>query len=128
MNIDPEKLAKAANVQSLAQISSPFNMQLIQDRAKAKFWYGGAIQFDTMDNIDQRRYKDLLTWWLILHETLFYQHREGSFDKNIYPGWQRDLEFFVKPQNLAKHWENMKGKYSTEFSEYVTNLIQRSGV
>ena len=120
------KLTKAANVQALTELSSPFNMQLIQDRQMAEFWYKGASQFDKMDEIDQRRYMELLIWWLILHENVYYQYAKGLIDKDFYAGWSYDLEKFVKLQNLGRHWESMRISYQAEFAEHVSELIQKA--
>ncbi len=120
------KLTKAANVQALAELSSPFNMQLIQDRQMAEFWHKGASQFDQMDEIDQQRYTDLLTWWLILHENIYYQYTKGLIDKDSYAAWSYDLEKFVKMQNLGRHWESMRITYQPKFAEHVNELIQKA--
>jgi len=120
------KLMKAANVQTLAELVSPFNMQLIQDRQMAEFWHKGASQFDKMDEIDQGRYVDLLTWWLILHENIYYQYRKGLIDKDYYAGWSHDLETFVKTKNLRRHWESMSHAYQAEFAEHVSKLVQEA--
>ena len=71
------KLTQAANVQAFAELVSPFNLQLIQDRDMAKLWYKGAEIFDDMNEVDQYRYRELLTWWLLLHENVYYQYRQG---------------------------------------------------
>jgi hypothetical protein len=119
------KLAKAANVQMLAELAAPFNMQLIQDRQMAEFWYQGASRFDEMDDIDQERYMEMLTWWLILHENVHYQYRKRLIDKSSYIAWLNDLKKFVRAQNLGRHWDNMRTTYNPEFAEHVHKLIQK---
>lgn len=119
------KLTKAANVQALVELSSPFNMQLIQDRQMAEFWYNGASQFDKMDEVDQQRYMELLTWWLIFHENIYYQYMRGLIDKDSYSGWSYDLEKFVRMQNLGRHWKSMRIAYQSEFAQHVNELIQK---
>jgi len=64
------KLTRAVKSQSLVEISSPFNLQLIQDRKMAEFWLLGARKYADMDEVDQYRYRSLLAWWLILHENI----------------------------------------------------------
>jgi hypothetical protein len=120
------KLTKAANVQALTELSSPFNMQLIQDRQLAEFWYKGANQFDTMDETNQQRYTGLVTWWLILHENIYYQYTKGLIDEDFYAGWSRDLEIFVKMHNLGRHWESMRNYYQDAFAKHVNELIQKA--
>ena len=66
------RLTRASNTQTLVDLSSPFNLQLIQDREMARLWVQGASNYDTLDEIDKYRYYSLIAWWLILHENIFY--------------------------------------------------------
>jgi len=117
------KLTQAANVQAIVDLTSPFTLQLIQDKRITELWYEGATYFDKMEKVDQYRYKELLTWWLILHENLFYQQRNGLMDKTIYSGWNRDLHNFIARKKLGKHWEGMKSEYQKEFVQHVNTII-----
>ena len=119
------KLTRAANNQSLVELSSPFNMQLIQDRKMAELWISGSKNYDQMDEVDMYRYLSLLTWWLIHHENIYYQNSKGLLDENIYKGWAIDLEEFVKEQKLWLYWDERKSHYQPEFSNHVSQLIER---
>jgi hypothetical protein len=121
------ELAKAANMHALVELSSPFNLQLVQNRQMAELWFAGADQFDTMDRIDQKRYRELLTWWLILHENIYYQYDKRLVDRDAYLAWDRDLKSFVRKQNLGRHWNTIKGAYLPEFATHVDELIQANG-
>ena len=121
------KLTKAANTQALVELSSPFNMQLIQDRKMAEFWVQGAKEFAQMDEVDRYRYNSLLVWWLILHENIYYQWRKGLLDNNTYEVWARDLENFVSEQNLELYWGEMKIYVQSEFANRIHQLIEKLG-
>ena len=118
------KLARSANNQSLVELSSPFNMQLIQDRQMAELWITGAKKYAQMDDVDKYRYVSLLTWWLIHHENIYYQQSKGLLDDNVYKGWENDLEHFVKEQELWMHWDRLKNNYQAEFSSHVSQLVE----
>ncbi|MBK8989371.1 MAG: hypothetical protein IPM39_25475 [Chloroflexi bacterium] len=118
------KLSRTANSQSLVELSSPFNMQLIQDRQMAELWVLGSEKYDNMDVVDKYRYKSLLVWWLILHENIFYQKQNDLLDSAIYAAWASDLKDFVKQQNLTRLWDELKGNFQSEFVERVTELIE----
>ncbi len=120
------KLTRAANNQSLVELSSPFNMQLIQDKQMAELWVSGAKKYAQMDEVDKYRYTSLLTWWLIHHENIYYQKSKGLLDENIYRGWANDLEVFVKEQKLWIHWDKVKNNYQPEFSKHVSQLIEKT--
>lgn len=118
------KLARAANSQSLVEVSAPFNLQLIQDRQMAYLWISGAERYADMDDIDKYRYLCLLTWWLIHHENIYYQQSRGLLDASIYQAWESDLKSFVNEQRLWLHWDKMKGNYQSEFSNHVNQLVE----
>lgn len=120
------QLTRAANTQALVEPSSPFNLQLIQDRDFARLWVLGAKTFDEMDEVDKYRFGSLLTWWLLLHENIFYQRRRGLIEKETYEAWQRDLEVFVRTMNLSCHWSAFAEVCQVDFAEHVSEIIKRS--
>ena len=91
----------------------------------AELWISGTKNYDQMDEVDKYRYMSLLTWWLIHHENIYYQQSKGLLDENIYKGWAIDLEEFVKEQKLWLYWDERKNHYQPEFSNHVSQLIER---
>lgn len=61
------ELARAASSQSMFELSSPFNLELVRDRDFARLWLQGP---DAADAVDMFRHESLITWWLLLHENL----------------------------------------------------------
>ena len=120
------KLARIANVQSLVEISSPFNMQLIQDHQMADLWVNGYKDFEKYDKVKKHQYNSLLIWWLIFHENVFYQWKSGLLDKRAYSPWEYDLGYFVKDQHLELRWENMKGFFQQDFRNHIDELIAQN--
>ena len=119
------KLIRAANTQKLVELSIPFNLQLAQDRALTELWSRAAQHLDDLDEIDRSRYFNLLTWWLMLHESIFHQWRNKLIDRETFSSWTRDLEYFADRQQLAKHWPRINGYFEASFSEHVTTLLAR---
>ena len=120
------RLTKAANTQALVELSSPFNLQLIQDRDFAQFWVHGASLFAGMDEVERYRFKSLLIWWLIFHENIFYQRQERLIDEPTYSSWNEDLKNFVDRMNLAEHWPGLRGSFQKGFAEHVGKLVDSS--
>jgi hypothetical protein len=119
------RLTRAAKTQSLVELSSPFLLQLGQDRNMAELWVNGTKHYETLDAVDQFRYIQLLVWWLILHENIYYQYRSGLVDQQIYEGWQVELRAFIREKRLGLFWDKeMKRFFRTEFRQVVENLIQ----
>jgi hypothetical protein len=121
-------LARIANVQTLVGLSSPYNLELIKDPTMARFWVEGAKKFETYDEVDKFRYKQLLIWWLILHENVFYQRQRDLLDADIYETWTRDLKFFIKKHRLDHHWPELEAAFQSDFSKYVEKLIKEANL
>lgn len=118
-------LARIANVQSLVGLSSPYNLELIKDRTMARFWVEGAEKFESYDEVDRYRFKQLLIWWLILHENIYYQNQKGLLDEDIYATWTHDLEFFIEKHRLNHYWPELEAAFQSEFCKYVDELIKK---
>ena len=117
-------LARIANVQSLVGLSSPYNLELIKDRDVARFWVEGAEKFETYDEVDKFRHQQLLTWWLILHENVFYQKQKNLLDEDIFATWSRDLKLFIEKHQLERYWPKLQALFQAEFGQYVDRLIK----
>ncbi len=119
------KLVRAANTQKLVELSTPFNFQLAQDRGLAELWLQATHRFDELDEIDQSRYFNLLTWWLMLHENIYHQWRNKLIEEDTFSSWTRDLEYYTSRQQLGNHWTRLSGYFETSFAEHVTAIIAR---
>jgi hypothetical protein len=91
----------------------------------AEYWTLGAKKFTEMDEVEKYRYTSLLTWWLILHENIYYQWKNKLLDNSVYSGWAYDLEKFVREQSLWLHWDNMKGAYQSDFADLVSQIVKK---
>jgi hypothetical protein len=117
------KLVRAANTQTLVELSSPFYFQLAQDRALTEIWRRGTERLDELDEIDRERYFSLLTWWLMLHENIYHQWKRKLVDEDTFVSWTRDLEYFARRQRLEKHWSRFGNYFEASFAEHVTSII-----
>lgn len=119
------KLANANNVQSLVNLSSPFNLLLAQNRELLEIWLRGSTQFDEMDKIDKTRYRFLLFHSMTLQEHIFYQRKEQLLDEPYYESWQRSFEVFFREHRLWLHWDAIKDFYEKDFADYLNSLVLR---
>jgi hypothetical protein len=117
------KLVRAANTQTLVELSSPFYFQLAQDRGLTEIWRKGTERLDELDDIDRERYFCLLTWWLMLHENIYHQWKRKLVDEDTYISWTRDLEYFARRQRLGNHWSRLSNYFEVSFAEHVTSII-----
>jgi hypothetical protein len=117
------RLAKAANTQALVGLSSPFNLALIQDPKMAEFYVLGGQQFAEMNEVDRYRYRSLLMWWLIFHENVYHQWRQGLLTLHSFQPWLNELKQFVKLQQLWLQWDGLKDLFERSFARHVTRVI-----
>lgn len=119
------KLTRTANTQKLVELSSPFNLQLAQDRGLTELWRQATERFDDLDEIDRDRYMNLLIWWLMLHENIYHQWRNKLIDEDSYISWTRDLEYTIRRQQLGNRWNLLSNYFEASFVEHVTAIIVR---
>jgi len=116
------ELARAANSQSSFELSSPFNLELIRDRDFARLWLQGP---NKADPVDVFRHESLITWWLLLHENIFFQWKRGLLDDEAYLPWEKDLLDFVGRTNLRLAWPKIRGFYQGGFANHVDGALVR---
>ena len=120
------RLAQAANSQNLFELSSPLLLQFIEDKQVAELWLKGAHSFSELDKVDQYRYDMVLTWWLNLHENIYYQYRQKLLDEPSYRAWANELTRFVKTQRLRPLWEQLKESYQPDFQKRMEEFIAQN--
>jgi hypothetical protein len=118
------KLTRASNTQALVELSAPFYLGLIQDRQMAELYARGASSWDDMDDVDRNRYKSLLVWWLVFHENVYYQFRNGLLDNHSYKPWAKDLVQFTHEQGVGRHWPAMRHLFQDEFAIHVSRILE----
>ena len=120
---ETNRLARASNAQAMVEISGPFYLTMVQDRQLAELFARSAEGYEEMDEIDRRRYRRLLVWWMIFYENIFYQRKQRLLDRHTFKPWWRDLQIFLRDQNVAQHWDSLKDLFQEEFAEHVSELI-----
>jgi acid phosphatase len=116
------KLARMANAQTLVQLSSPFNLQLIQDRDMAALWVNGERDYDKFDAVRQYQYESLIIWWLILHENIYYQWRNGLLDPDLRLAWDNDLRDFIKRRTIGLEKTRVREFCHRAFGSYIDEI------
>lgn len=117
------RLTRAANVQALVGLSGPFYMALVQDRQLAELFARG-VRKAALDDVDRLRYQNLLIWWLTFYENIFYQRRQRLLDRRAFEPWRRELGVFLRRQNVASHWADIKDLFQAEFAAYVAAVLE----
>jgi hypothetical protein len=117
------RLTRTANTQALVQLASPFYLGIFGERETAELCLRGAREYEALDKVDRYRYRHFLIWWLIFHENVYYQWRNGLLDDHSYKPWLEDLKLFTLDYNLSDHWIALKGLFQTEFAEHVELLL-----
>jgi len=119
------QLTRASNAQALVQISTPFNLLLVQDPKAVELWLHGAKNYDTLNEIERAQYMGIITWWLLLHENIFHQSQMDLIEEEMYASWQRDLEYFIRHHRLEPRWKLLRSYYHHDFANHVDRLIEK---
>jgi hypothetical protein len=119
------KLIRTSNTQKLVELSSPFYLQIAQDKELAALWLQGAQSLDDLDAVDKERYFSLLTWWLMLHENIYHQWSKKLIEEDTFKSWTLDLEYFAQRQKLGRNWERISTYFEASFAAHVTTIIVR---
>jgi hypothetical protein len=119
------RMIRTSNTQKLVELSTPFYLQLAQNRELTELWSQAPQRFDELDEIDKSRYFNLLTWWLMLHENIYHQWTNKLIDRETFNSWTRDLEYFASRQQLGNHWTRLNGYFEVSFAEHVTAILVR---
>jgi hypothetical protein len=113
-------LARAANSQSMFELSSPFNLELVRDRDFARLWLQGP---NAADPVDVFRHESLITWWLLLHENIYFQWKRGLLDDEAYLPWDKDLLDFIEHANVHRIWPRIRGFYQGGFASRIESAL-----
>lgn len=123
------KLSRAANTQTLVDLVTPLNLR-VTDREMAELWVKGDDGIDKVSEVKEReiekvQYRTLVFSYMVLYENAYSQYRNGLLDKEIYDGWDKDLEGFIEDHKIEKHWDQWQDAYRKDFSDHVYEIIRR---
>lgn len=114
-------MARVANTQALVSLASPFNLELAKNDKMAELWASGG----KANLIGPRKelYKNMLIWWLVFYENIFFQDKSKMLAEDISKCWKQDIKSFVEEHGIEEYWPNLKDKYVGEFAAYMDQLI-----
>ena len=121
-----QDVAKAANATALTDQTLAFNQTLWQDGEVADIWYsrGNDLESET----ERRRYREMLTTWLIIHENVYYQFKDGLIGSEQYLGWNLDLETTIQQHNVALVSPDLSDFFSGSFGDHLEELREKRSI
>jgi hypothetical protein len=117
------RLTRAANTQRILEVAAPFLLQLAQDAALARLWGAGPEEVARLPELDQRRYRQLLAFWLLIHENVYHQNKHGWINRETYVSWTNELQAFVAEKHLARQWGALRPFFEPAFAAHVSRLV-----
>lgn len=122
---EQNRLTRIANKHTFFELSSPFMMQLAQDRNFAELWFKGIKQYESMDEVDQFRYHQLLFWLLGLYDDMYYQEQNNLMDTQLSRAWEVEMQYFLRDHQLKRFWNSdMKAMFRPDFQQLVEQKLQ----
>ncbi|MBN2000202.1 hypothetical protein JW935_21815 [candidate division KSB1 bacterium] len=118
------KLTRARNVQSLVDISIPFHIEIVKDRELNELCLRGSQNFEKLDQVDQNRYLQLMVWWMIFYENIYYQWKNNFLEYESYKPWESYILYFMRTQKLHLHWDKIKENFQGSFVAYMDDMLK----
>lgn len=117
------KLARAANAQSLVAHAGTLNTLLMENAELAAIWYAaGKASPEVAGPMQRERYREMLVQWLIFHENIFHQNQLGLLDPAIYKAWDRDLAWTARDHDLSVLGEDILVFFPGDFGRHLVAL------
>lgn len=122
---EQNRLTRIANKHTFFELSSPFMRQLAQDRNLAVLWFEGMKRYESMDEVDQFRYQQLLFWLLNLYDDMYYQRQNSLMDDKMSRGWEVEMQNFLREHQIKRFWDtDMKPFFRPDFQQLVEQKLQ----
>lgn len=118
------ELARVANTQALVALSSPFNLELAKSESLAELWAVDAVAWSKLKPNQKEQYANMIIWWLVFYENIFFQEKYNLLDKAISSAWKEDIRSFVMQRAVEKLWPRLRGKYHELFVIHMDELIE----
>jgi hypothetical protein len=84
-------------------------------------WYSYGKKPD-ITQTQRQQYKGLLTQWLIIHENLFYQFKNGLFDEELYHSWDIDLKMNLNKHDLSVLEMKLSEAFPSDFGKHLVEI------
>lgn len=120
------RLARAANSQTFVSFAAGFILEITGDRHLSQLWHMKDGLYESLDGVEQARYRYLIQLWLNFYENLIYQHACGLIDDDVYSAWLQDETQFVSRQHVAEIWEAIRTNYTESYISHFDALVARA--
>lgn len=120
------RTARAASMQTLAQASTPFFIEVMKQRDLAELWHKGGETYASLDATDQLRYRSLLMWMLEVFQSVHLQQQEYPLSRTYYQAWLRGIDRdLLEHASFAPLWKELSSRYSEDFRELVEQRLNQ---
>ena len=92
---------------------------LSKDPELIRLYFDGNYEFEAFSKEDRRRYATFMTGWLRRYETLLYQTRLGTIDREQWEGVLTELRTAFKYPGARAWWAQAHGSFNRDLREFV---------
>jgi hypothetical protein len=114
-------LGQAENVRALVEQAADFQYTIIGSDQLTDIWYSYGKKPDITPT-QRQQYKGLLTQWLIIHENLYYQFKNGLFDEELYHSWDIDLKMNLNKHDLSVLEMKLSEAFPSDFGKHLVEI------
>lgn len=115
------ELARAENVRALVEQAADFQYTIIGSGELTDIWFSFGKKPE-MTPTQRFQYQSLLSQWLIIHESLYFQYQNGLFDESLYQSWDAELRLNLNRHDLSVLGTTLDKIFPTEYGRHLMEI------
>ncbi|MBN1782800.1 hypothetical protein JW948_16810 [bacterium] len=112
---------RSSNIHSLVELMTPIMLRTIENRDLTELCLKGAKSLESLDDVDRERFLNMLIWWLVIYENIYYQWKNGYLRTENFQPWASFFLEILGHYNICKYWEHFESQFNPVFMDYVKN-------
>ena len=92
---------------------------IVSNQESAELWLKGMNTFEELNTAERVRFSGLVGQYFRLFEQLYYQHRDGGVEPELWDGHQSQLRDFAAYRGCADWWTTRAHWYGKGFRSLV---------
>jgi hypothetical protein len=115
------KAVKSATYHDIIASFADIETRIGENKELARIFRDGRAGKE-LEPDEQLRFNQVMSSFFNFHENLYYQHRQGLLDEDLWRGWKAVLARYLSRPGCRAWWEGTAGLYSESFREHVEIL------
>lgn len=114
---------QVASVQNITSDLRILNFHVGANSEFAEILYNGWFHPGSLETRDLFRHNNIMTGTMQIFLNMFYQHKKGTFDDELFSTYQNYLRVIGTLPGVRIYWSERSGWYPDDFRQYMENEI-----